>query len=770
MTPLNISNPRLQALQRQAIETVPTLQSPIKYCTLAFNSFSSYKKSIAGAAVTAGGQALQKEKQLLVESAVVDYLRAYHITFTVVPRVIGGDGKPARGSALAQVHGELVKLFLKANDDMALFGQLLPAPTTEPIPRVHSPVQFMPSPPLVGHPPPQKQQAHLTALPTLISPAPPYKPPSPPPDQLPQNHIALITPLEVDKAIATNVRVLFIDLRSREAYMHQRFPAKTVINIPLDAGRSENRHSSASSSETDKESETDEESHPLFNYYALSNAERALYTKRAEYTLTVLYDQKSERVTAAMERLVEVVRPYWYNNPALKQLQYKYYLLSGGIDSWIDTMGPDTVWRFGPSAGTAVTPQATVAGATYTRSVTDYFLSASRLSPTSALATLSQKEPAMATAVSMITTGLANLGNSCYMNCILQCLVATRQFSNYFLQLKTGSSTSKQAKPKSMLLVASMANLVRIMYANTNTNSVSPVEFKRTCGLLNETFRGNSQQDCQEFLNFVLDELDTELLAATSSRNGSHNSAVSRKSLITDLVEGRLTSSLECQTCGHTSTTTSTFTSLSVPLPPGNTSAPTTLAACLDLFTAPEVLDGDNAWECPKCARPRRALKHLQVSHFPPCLIVHLKRFQYELRAGGDLTIKKLTTLVQFPERGLNLAKYAVNKSRNDNDINNTIKYFNTNDTNNNDNLTGQDLSGRALNYNLYAIANHYGTLKSGHYTAYIRQEQGQKQQPGPPQWVLFNDTEVNTNVSASNAISNNSNAYVLFYHKQVNT
>jgi ubiquitin C-terminal hydrolase len=770
MTALNISNPRLQALQRRAVETVPALPSPIKYCTLAFNSFSSYKKCIAGAAVAAGGRALQKEKQLLVEAAVVDYLRAYHITFTVVPRAIGGDGKPARGSALSQVHSELVKLFSKAKDDMALFSQLLPAPTAAFVPRMQVPVHTMPSPPLLGHPPPQKQHTQLAPSPTLISPAPAYKPPSPPPDQLPQNHITLITPVEVDKAIAANVRVLFIDLRSREAYMRQRFPAKTVINIPLDAGRGENHCGSGNSSENDKESETDDESRPLFNYYALSNAERALYTERAEYTVTVLYDQNSDRVTPDMERLVEIIRPYWYNNPALKQLQYKYFLLCGGIDSWCDIMGADTVWRFGPAAGMAMTPAATAAAVTYTRSVTDYFLSASSLNTTGALEKLSLKEPApaMATAVSMITTGLANLGNTCYMNCILQCLVATRQFSNYFLQLKAGSSKSSQTKPKSMVLAASMANLVRIMHANTNTNSVSPVEFKRTCGRLNETFRGSSQQDCQEFLNFVLDELDTELLAATtSSSSNSRDGTTSQRSLITDLVEGQLTSSLECQTCGHTSTTTSTFTSLSVPLPPATTSAPTTLAACLDLFAAPEVLDGDDAWACPKCASPRRALKHLRVSRCPPYLIVHLKRFQYEQGAGGDITIRKLTTLVQFPERGLNLAKYAVNNNcnnRKNNDIDNNTN--NTDNTNyNNDNLSGQDPSSQALNYNLYAIANHYGTLKSGHYTAYIRQEQ--EKQPEPPRWVLFNDTEVNANVAASNVISNNSNAYVLFYHKQ---
>ena len=60
--------------------------------------------------------------------------------------------------------------------------------------------------------------------------------------------------------------------------------------------------------------------------------------------------------------------------------------------------------------------------------------------------------------------------------------------------------------------------------------------------------------------------------------------------------------------------------------------------------------------------------------------------------------------------------------------------------------------------YDLFAVANHYGTLHYGHYTAYCKNSINNK-------WYEFNDSCVSEITDESKIIS--SSAYVLFYRQQ---
>ena len=86
---------------------------------------------------------------------------------------------------------------------------------------------------------------------------------------------------------------------------------------------------------------------------------------------------------------------------------------------------------------------------------------------------------------------------------------------------------------------------------------------------------------------------------------------------------------------------------------------------------------------------------------------------------------KKISTLVQFPIEGLDLKPY--------------VK------------------SGGGI-YDLYAVSNHYGNLKNGHYTAYIRSVAHRK-------WYTYDDHKV-TSMDAGKTVTKN--AYVLFYRKRL--
>lgn len=62
-----------------------------------------------------------------------------------------------------------------------------------------------------------------------------------------------------------------------------------------------------------------------------------------------------------------------------------------------------------------------------------------------------------------------------------------------------------------------------------------------------------------------------------------------------------------------------------------NTTGPTTLNDCFELFTQLEELSDENSWMCTKCKKQTNAYKKLCISSVPPVLIIHLKRFFYKV-------------------------------------------------------------------------------------------------------------------------------------------
>lgn len=59
--------------------------------------------------------------------------------------------------------------------------------------------------------------------------------------------------------------------------------------------------------------------------------------------------------------------------------------------------------------------------------------------------------------------------------------------------------------------------------------------------------------------------------------------------------------------------------------------------------------------------------------------------------------------------------------------------------------------------YSLYAVTNHVGSMDSGHYTAFVRQQRGK--------WYKCDDHQI-TRASLTDVLA--SEGYQLFYHKQL--
>ncbi|KAG9284877.1 hypothetical protein G9A89_003800 [Geosiphon pyriformis] len=368
------------------------------------------------------------------------------------------------------------------------------------------------------------------------------------------------------------------------------------------------------------------------------------------------------------------------------------------------------------------------------------------------------------------TTGLKNLGNTCFMNSVIQCLSGTIPFSRYFLNgsYRRHINTVNPLGTKG-LLSNSFAKLLHYMWSEQYT-FVSPVSFKEAIGRFAPQFSGSDQQDSQEFLAFLLDGLhedlnvpkykppireltekeeeQRELLPPQKvSEIEWENYTLRNWSIVVSLFQGQFRNRLECMTCGKTSTTYNTFMYLSLPIPTKNRNYnPIGLHDCLNEFVREEILDGEDAWQCPRCQTRRRTVKRLTLSRLPDILLIHLKRFSFK----GPFR-DKLETVVDFPLRSLDLTHYMLPPLAPTAEIGLKMQ-LNLNDQSSTRTLAPK--RGPPYLYDLYAVSNHYGGLNGGHYTACVRN--GYRQE-----WHNFDDSRVSV-CDERNVMTRA--AYSLFY------
>ena len=104
--------------------------------------------------------------------------------------------------------------------------------------------------------------------------------------------------------------------------------------------------------------------------------------------------------------------------------------------------------------------------------------------------------------------GLRNLGNTCYMNSGLQCLMNLPRLRHYILDGRYRTDINLENVLGHQGTVAeTFADLVRRVWNLSLFSSVSPSRFKTMIGGINRQFAGFGQQDAQEFLAYLLDGL-----------------------------------------------------------------------------------------------------------------------------------------------------------------------------------------------------------------------------------------------------------------------
>ncbi|KAG5835573.1 hypothetical protein ANANG_G00245440 [Anguilla anguilla] len=393
-------------------------------------------------------------------------------------------------------------------------------------------------------------------------------------------------------------------------------------------------------------------------------------------------------------------------------------------------------------------------------------------------------------------TGLRNLGNTCYMNSILQVLSHLQKFRECFLTLdlceteellaKTnraqgaggvrgrgqphgGAGGGKQSplpclsaaelvqpkEPRSstrqqMSLCHELHTLFRVMWSG-RWSLVSPFAMLHSVWNLIPAFRGYDQQDAQEFLCELLDKVQQELESEGSKRKivipiSQRKLSKQVLKVLNTIFHGQLLSQVTCLSCDYKSNTVEPFWDLSLEFPERYHSmdkgagSPASQRSCsltemLAKFTETEALEG-RIYACNHCNRKRR-----KTSHKPLVLTEARKQLLiYRLPQVLRLHLKR------FRWSGRNhREKIGVHVAFDQ--VLHIEPYCCA------DSLSSLQREGST--YDLSAVVMHHGKgFGSGHYTAYCYNTEGGF-------WVHCNDSELNV-CSVEEVCS--TQAYILFY------
>ena len=311
-------------------------------------------------------------------------------------------------------------------------------------------------------------------------------------------------------------------------------------------------------------------------------------------------------------------------------------------------------------------------------------------------------------------TGLANLGNTCYLNSFIQCLSHTFELNRYLDNTYDENSNN--------ILLNEWNSLRKLMWHKDCT--ISPKRFvlylQKVANINNKLiFTNFSQNDVSELMYFVFDifhnylKQDFEYKQKDESKIEKYKRMIYSKeySIISKLFQGIQVTRIRDMDYNILSETPEPF--MILPLPIYN-EINCTIEKCIEEYCSSEILDEENQYALSNNSNQKiDACRDTYFYELPPILIISLKRYGNNRRKNKSVVVL---------EEYINLDKYCHSGNN---------------------------------NYELYGINLHIGSLGSGHYMAAVKNKN----------WYLFNDTSV-SKIKFSE-LKTNYQAYCLFYRKK---
>ena len=336
-------------------------------------------------------------------------------------------------------------------------------------------------------------------------------------------------------------------------------------------------------------------------------------------------------------------------------------------------------------------------------------------------------------------TGLANLGNTCFLNSALQAISHTYELN----EILDNNNLEKIIKKNSSSILLKEWNELRKLIWSKNC-VIAPKGFLQAVQKVasdknQELFTGYEQNDLSEFLIFLLgcfhDSLKREVEIIVKGEIKNFKDVIAVKCLesykrlqekeyseIIDLFYGIQATLIYEKDKDYDnldensilSVASESFFIINLPIPLLKKNI--TIYDCFNSFTEIETLDGDNMWYNEKTKQKQSINKKACFWKLPRILIIDLKRF--------DMHNSKRQNHIHVPLE-INLSDYVVGYKKGDN------------------------------NYKLYAVCNHSGVTQGGHYTANVLNQNGK--------WYNYNDTAVKE-IKQEQVVT--AKAYCLFFRK----
>ncbi|CAL1358768.1 unnamed protein product [Linum trigynum] len=303
-----------------------------------------------------------------------------------------------------------------------------------------------------------------------------------------------------------------------------------------------------------------------------------------------------------------------------------------------------------------------------------------------------------------IGAGLRNIGNTCFLNSVLQCLTYTEPLAAY---LQSGKHKSSCRIAGFCALCAIQKHVNRAL-RSSGISFVPDLVSNMRC--VSRTLKVSKQEDAHEYLVNLLESMHKCCLPSGVQ---SESPAAYEKSLVHKIFGGHLRSRVQCQQCSYCSDKFDPFLDLSLEINKADA-----LPVALRNFTAAELLDGgEKHYQCQQCKHKVRATKRLTIHKPPYVLSIHLKRF-FAHDPG-----RKVGKQVSY-ERTLDIRPFV------------------------------SDPNECNLKYSLYGVLVHHGSsTRFGHYVCFVRTSTGM--------WYCLDDEKVHQ-VGEKTVL--NQKAYMLFY------